>query len=84
MLANKIGSAFDRDEKLRVLFLFDPQENSKNELTNWSFDDIHFELFNGRTLDIFEKRSGYTIEDFVQEKRRCKDFNVTYIPKDIQ
>jgi ATP-dependent Lon protease len=40
--------------------------------TNW-------EIILGRGLDIFEKRSGYTIEDFVQEKRRCKDFHVTFI-----
>lgn len=44
--------------------------------------DTGWEIILGRGLDIFEKRSGYTIEDYVQEKRRCKDFNVTYIPKE--
>ncbi|MDR2621831.1 MAG: BREX system Lon protease-like protein BrxL, partial [Dysgonamonadaceae bacterium] len=46
--------------------------------------DTEWEIILGRGLDIFEKRSGYTIEDYVQEKRRCKDFNVTYIPKKIK
>lgn len=44
--------------------------------------DTGWEIILGRGLDIFEKRSGYTIEDYVQERRRCKDFNVTYIPKE--
>ena len=56
----------------------------------YEFKDFHdrkiltntgWEIILGRGLDIFEKRSGYTIEDYVQEKRRCKDFNVTYIPE---
>lgn len=46
--------------------------------------DTGWEIILGRGLDIFEKRSGYTIEEYVQEKRRCKDFNVTYIPKVFQ
>jgi len=33
----------------------------------------------GRGLDIFEPRKGYSIEDYLQEKRRCKDFSVTYM-----
>lgn len=41
-----------------------------------------WEIILGRGLDIFEKRLGYTIQDYVQEKRRCKDFNITYIPKE--
>lgn len=46
--------------------------------------DTGWEIILGRGLDIFERRSGYTIEDYVQERRRCKDFNVTYILKNIK
>lgn len=46
--------------------------------------DTGWEIILGRGLDIFEKRNGFTIEDYVQEKRRCKDFNVTYIPEVIE
>jgi len=46
--------------------------------------DNGWEILLGRGLDIFEKRSGFTIEDYVQEKRRCKDFNVIYIPDVIE
>jgi ATP-dependent Lon protease len=42
-----------------------------------------WEIVLGRGLDIYEQRKTYSIEDFVQEKRRCKAFTITYIPQDI-
>jgi len=41
--------------------------------------DTGWEIQLGRGLDIFEPIKGYSIESCIQEKRRCKDFGVTYI-----
>jgi len=43
---------------------------------------IIWEINLGRGLDIFEPRKGYLIEDYMPEKRRFKDFSVSYIQKD--
>lgn len=73
---------------------FDEIQDSLAETSiefSYEFKDFHdrkimtdtgWEIILGRGLDIFEKRSGYTIEDYVQEKRRCKDFNITYVYRD--
>ena len=54
----------------------------------YEFKDFHdrkittntgWKIILGRGLDIFEPRKGYSIEDLIQEKRRCKDFTITYI-----
>jgi len=44
--------------------------------------DTGWEIILGRGLDIYEKREGYTIENYIQKKRRCKDFTVTYLRKE--
>lgn len=44
--------------------------------------DTGWEIVLGRGLDIYEKREGYTIENYIQKKRRCKDFTVTYLRKE--
>lgn len=44
--------------------------------------DTGWEIILGRGLDIFEPRKGYTIEDYIQKKRRCKDFTVAYLKKE--
>ena len=55
----------------------------------YAFKDFHdrkitvntgWEIILSRGLDIFEPRKGYSIDDFIQERRRCKGFTVTYIP----
>lgn len=80
---DKIPDSIDAFDEIQ-----DSMADTSIEFT-YEFKDFHdrkiltdtgWEIILGRGLDIFEKRSGYTIEDYVQEKRRCKDFNVTYIP----
>lgn len=41
--------------------------------------DNGWEIILGRGLDIFEPRRGYSIEEFIQERRKCKAFTVTYL-----
>jgi len=74
---------------------FDEIRNSMSDSGiefTYEFKDFHdrkiitntgWEIVLGRGLDIFEPRKGYSIEDYIQEKRRCKDFTVTYIPKEL-
>lgn len=54
----------------------------------YEFKDIHdrkiatdtgWEIILGRGLDIYEPRKGYSIEEFMQERRRCKAFTATYV-----
>lgn len=56
----------------------------------YEFQDIHdrkistdtgWDILLGRGLDIFEPRKGYTIDEFLQERRKCKAFTVTYVKK---
>ncbi len=84
---DKIPDSIDAFDEIQ-----DSMADTAIEFT-YEFKDFHdrkiitntgWEIILGRGLDIFEKRTGYTIEDYVQEKRRCKDFNVTYIPKEIK
>ncbi|MEI6754360.1 MAG: BREX system Lon protease-like protein BrxL [Paludibacter sp.] len=55
---------------------------------NYEFKDIHdrkistdtgWDIILGRGLDIYEPRKGYTIEEFMQERRKCKAFTATYV-----
>jgi len=55
---------------------------------NYEFRDIHdrkistdtgWDIILGRGLDIFEPRKGYNIEEFMQERRKCKAFTATYV-----
>jgi ATP-dependent Lon protease len=55
---------------------------------SYEFKDIHdrkistdtgWDIILGRGLDIYEPRKGYTIDEFMQEKRKCKAFTATYI-----
>lgn len=58
------------------------------ELT-WDFQDLHdrtiisdagWKISLGRGLDIFEPREGrFSVGDYVQEKRRCKNCEITYL-----
>lgn len=41
--------------------------------------DTGCEIILGRGLDIFESRRGYTIEDFIQVRRRCKAFTAVLL-----
>ena len=68
----------------------DSMSDSEIEFT-YEFKEFHdrkittntgWEIVLSRGLDIFEPRKGYSIEDYIQEKRRCKDFIVTYIPNE--
>lgn len=54
----------------------------------YEFKDIHdrkistdtgWDIILGRGLDIYEPRKGYTIEEFMQERRKCKAFTATYV-----
>ena len=58
---------------------------------NYEFKEIHdrkistdtgWDIILGRGLDIYEPRKGYTIEEFMQERRKCKAFSVTYVRND--
>lgn len=55
---------------------------------NYTFKDFHdrkiitdtgWEIQLSRGLDIFEPFKGYTIEDYTQERRKCKAFTVTIV-----
>ncbi len=55
---------------------------------NYEFKNIHdrkistdtgWDIMLGRGLDIFEPRKGYSIEEFLQEHRKCKAFAITYV-----
>lgn len=55
---------------------------------NYEFKDIHdrkistdkgWDIILGRGLDIYEPRKGYSIEEFLQERRKCKAFSATYV-----
>ncbi|WP_294082585.1 MIT C-terminal domain-containing protein, partial [Proteiniphilum sp. UBA5384] len=55
---------------------------------NYEFKNIHdrkistdtgWDILLGRGLDIFEPRKGYSIEEFLQEHRKCKAFSITYV-----
>lgn len=43
--------------------------------------DTNWVIQLSRGLDIYEPRKGYAIEEFLQERRRCKAFTVTYLKK---
>lgn len=70
---------------------FDEIKESVGEVginLTYEFKDFHdrkittnngWEIILGRGLDIFEPRRGYSIEDFMQERRKCKAFTVTYL-----
>ncbi|MEL7599466.1 MAG: BREX system Lon protease-like protein BrxL [Proteiniphilum sp.] len=54
---------------------------------NYEFKNIHdrkistdtgWDIILGRGLDIFEPRKGYSIDEFLQEHRKCKAFSITY------
>ena len=56
----------------------------------YEFKDIHdrkistdtgWDIILGRGLDIYEPRKGYTIDEFLQERRKCKAFTATYVRK---
>lgn len=70
---------------------FDEIQESVSDLGisfTYEFKDIHdrkistdtgWEILLGRGLDIYEPRKGYTIDEFLQERRKCKAFTVTYV-----
>jgi ATP-dependent Lon protease len=72
---------------------FDEIQESVSDLGiafTYEFKDIHdrkistdtgWDIILGRGLDIYEPRKGYTIDEFLQERRKCKAFTVTYVRK---
>lgn len=59
----------------------------------YEFKDFHdrkiatdngWEIILGRGLDIFEPRKGYSIEEFVQERRRCKSFTAVFLKNEAK
>jgi hypothetical protein len=72
-------------------FAVEGRKRVKGQGISYELKDFHdrkitantgWEIVLGRGLDIYEPRKGYSIEDYMPEKRRCKDFMVTYIPKE--
>jgi ATP-dependent Lon protease len=72
---------------------FDEIQESVSDLGitfTYEFKDIHdrkistdtgWDIILGRGLDIYEPRKGYTIDEFLQERRKCKAFTATYVRK---
>jgi len=70
---------------------FDEIQESVSDLgidLTYEFKDIHdrkistdtgWDIILGRGLDIYEPRKGYTIEEFMQERRKCKAFTATFV-----
>lgn len=70
---------------------FDEIQESVSDLGitfTYEFKDIHdrkistdtgWDIIIGRGLDFYEPRKGYTIEEFMQERRKCKAFTATYV-----
>ena len=73
---------------------FDEIQESVSDLGitfTYEFKDIHdrkistdtgWDIILGRGLDIYEARKGYTIDEFLQERRKCKSFTVTYVRRE--
>jgi hypothetical protein len=82
------------EEEEKIPDLIDRLDEIKDDLISYGIDfDYQFRDFHdrciktdtgwtitlGRGLDIFEKYSPYSIEAMRQDKRKCKEFMVTYM-----
>ncbi len=85
---------FTNEEDEKIPDLIDKFDEIKDDLTNYGIEfDYKFRDFHdrciktdtgwtitlGRGLDMFEKYSPYSIEAIRQDKRKCKEFMVTYM-----
>ncbi len=85
---------FTNEEEEKIPDLIDKLDDIKDDLTNYGIEfDYKFRDFHdrciktdtgwtitlGRGLDIFEKYSPFSIEALRQDKRKCKEFMVTYM-----
>ena len=85
---------FTNEEEEKIPDLIDKLDEIKDDLTgygiefDYKFRDFHdrciktdtgWTITLGRGLDMFEKYSPYSIEALRQDKRKCKEFMVTYM-----
>ena len=85
---------FTNEEEEKIPDLIDKLDDIKDDLTNYGIEfDYKFRDFHdrciktdtgwtitlGRGLDMFEKYSPFSIEALRQDKRKCKEFMVTYM-----
>ena len=85
---------FTNEEEEKIPDLIDKLDDIKDDLTgygiefDYKFRDFHdrciktdtgWTITLGRGLDMFEKYSPYSIEALRQDKRKCKEFMVTYM-----
>jgi len=85
---------FTNEEEEKIPDLIDKLDDIKDDLTNYGIEfDYKFRDFHdrciktdtgwtitlGRGLDMFEKYSPYSVEAIRQDKRKCKEFMVTYM-----
>ena len=84
------------EEDKKLPDLIDRLDDIKNDLINYGiefdykFQDFHdrciktdtgWTIILGRGLDIFEKYNPYSVEAMRQDKRKCKDFMVTFMKR---
>ena len=84
------------EEDKKLPDLIDRLDDIKNDLINYviefdyKFQDFHdrciktdtgWTIILGRGLDIFEKYNPYSVEAMRQDKRKCKDFMVTFMKR---
>lgn len=85
---------FTNEEEEKIPDLIDKLDDIKDDLAGYGIDfdyklrDFHdrciktdtgWTITLGRGLDIFEKYSPYSVEALRQDKRKCKEFMVTYM-----
>ena len=85
---------FTNEEEEKIPDLIDKLDDIKDDLTNYGIEfdyklrDFHdrciktdtgWTITLGRGLDMFEKFSPFSIEALRQDKRKCKEFMVTYM-----
>jgi ATP-dependent Lon protease len=85
---------FTNEEEEKIPDLIDKLDDIKDDLTNYGIEfdyklrDFHdrciktdtgWTITLGRGLDMFEKYSPFSIEALRQDKRKCKEFMVTYM-----
>ena len=85
---------FTNEEEEKIPDLIDKLDDIKDDLAGYGIDfdyklrDFHdrciktdtgWTITLGRGLDIFEKYSPYSVEAMRQDKRKCKEFMVTYM-----
>lgn len=75
MTQEKIYNYFKRNPQLHVLFIFDKMNIIFTELDGIEWhDDYIYKVFDGAWFNI-----KYAIENTWKDKRKCKEFMVTYM-----